>query len=260
MNVVVAVLAAFVVVAGLAALVFILRERRRHERAERENLRLEAAREEQAERATLMEQILGAEQDERRRLANELHDGAVQSLSGVALMLDAASHFIDEGQLEQASDVLTKALARHRRTIGELRDLSFNLEPVVLRDQGFASAVTALAEERELAHGIKVDLELDAADALGEKVQAALYQIIREALDGSIRRGPPTLVSIRIAARDDRSIETVIADDAPGERRRRSLDALEERARTLGGTVEVESGADEGTTIRLALPPYAAGG
>jgi two-component system, NarL family, sensor histidine kinase UhpB len=260
MTLVVVVLAAFLVVAGLVALVFILRERRRHERAERENLRLEAARDEQAERATLMEQILGAEQDERRRLANELHDGAVQSLSGVALMLDAATHFIEEGQLEQASDVLTKALTRHRRTIGELRDLSFNLEPVVLRDQGFASAVTALAEDRALAHGIEIDLELDAADSLGEKVQAALYQIIREALDGSIRRGPPTRVAIRIASRDDRSIETVIVDDAPSERRRRSLDALEERARTLGGTVEVESVADEGTTIRLALPPYAAGG
>ena len=127
MELVVVVLAAFVVVAGLVALVFILRERRRHERAEQENLLLEAARDEQAERATLMEQILGAEQDERRRLANELHDGAVQSLSGVALMLDAASGLIDEGQLEQARYVLAKALDRHRRTIGELRDLSFNL-------------------------------------------------------------------------------------------------------------------------------------
>src|SRR5262245_22279481 len=260
MTVLVIVLAAVVVVAGLVALAFILRERRRHERAERENLLLEAARDEQAERATLMEQILGAEQDERRRLANELHDGAVQSLSGVALMLDAATHFIDEGQLEQASDVLTKALARHRRTIGELRDLSFNLEPVVLRDQGLAWACRGLAEERALAHWIKIDLELDAADWRAEKGQAALYQIIREALDGSIRRGPPTWVSIQIARRDDRSVETVIADDAPGERRRRSLDELEERARTLGGAIDVGSGEDEGTTIRLALPPYAAGG
>ncbi|HEY1369898.1 MAG TPA: histidine kinase [Gaiellaceae bacterium] len=260
MALVVVVLAAFVVVAGLAALAFILRERRRHERAERENLLLEADRDEQAERATLMEQILGAEQDERRRLANELHDGAVQSLAGVALMLDAATHFVEEGQLEQASDVLTKALERHRRTISELRDLSFNLEPVVLRDQGFGSAVAALAEQRALEHGIKIDVEADAADSLAEKVQAALYQIIRETLDGSIRRGPPTWVSIQIAQRDDRSIETVIVDDAPGERRRRSLDALEERARTLGGAVSVESRDGEGTTIRLALPPYAAGG
>ena len=49
------------------------------------------------------------------------------------------------GATDQAREVLEKALARTRMTIGELRDLSFNLEPVVLRDHGFAMAVSALA-------------------------------------------------------------------------------------------------------------------
>ena len=83
-----------------------------------------------------VERLIAAEQDERRRLANELHDGAVQSLSGIALMLDAAQHSITEGRLDEASGIIAKALERHRDTIRELRDLSFALEPVILRDQG----------------------------------------------------------------------------------------------------------------------------
>ena len=205
---------------------------------------------------TPTEQILGAEQDERRRIALFLHDGPVQSLAGIALMLDAALHFIDKHEDDQAREVLVKALARHRLTIGELRDLSFNLEPVVLRDQGFGTAVRALAEQRGMEHGIRFEMDVDAVDALGERSQAALYQIVREALESAIRRGPPSQFSVRITRRGDGAIETSIRDDAPGERRRRSIEVLEERARTLGGTIELEQ-ADEGTTMVVVVPVYA---
>jgi two-component system NarL family sensor kinase len=207
-------------------------------------------------RRELTEQILGAEQDERRRIALFLHDGPVQSLAGIALMLDAALHFIDQERQDEAREVLVKALERHRITIGELRDLSFNLEPVVLRDQGFEPAVRALLEQRGIEHGIRVELEVGQAEGLGEKTQAALYEIVREALDGAIRRGPPTAFSVRVMLDDDR-VETVISDDAPGERRRRSIEVLEERARTLRAALAVEH-TDAGTTLRLALPAYAA--
>src|SRR5919206_3509570 len=110
-----------------------------------------------AEQARLSEQLITAEQDERRRLANELHDGAVQSLSGIALMLDAVGAAIDEGRLEDATRVMESALARHRDTIRSLRDLSFSLEPVVLRDHGFSPAVRALPERIALQHGIQIE-------------------------------------------------------------------------------------------------------
>ena len=82
------------------------------------------------------EQVLAAEQDERRRIALFLHDGPVQSLAGVALMLDASLDLIKRGEHGQAREILDRALSRTRTTVGELRDLSFNLEPVALRDHG----------------------------------------------------------------------------------------------------------------------------
>ena len=209
-----------------------------------------------AGRRELTEQILGAEQDERRRIALFLHDGPVQSLSGVALMLDAVGDFLGRGATEQAREILDKALARTRTTIGELRDLSFNLEPVVLRDHGFGMAVNALAQEKGIEHQMKIELDVGAAEVLGERSQAALYQIVREALEGAIRRGPPQTFSVRIEPEEQQTLAVTIRDDAPSERRRRSIEVLEERARTLGAVISVEHD-ESGSTMRLALPIYA---
>jgi signal transduction histidine kinase len=227
---------------------------REHENAQL----LEEAQLREVERTRLSNQIITAEQDERRRLANELHDGAVQSLSGVALLLDAGLNSIEEGRKDEARQIIGRALERHRATIGQLRSLSFNLEPVVLRDQGFAPAVRALTDQIELVHHVHVDLDVDAADRLAEKTQAALYQIVREAINQAVRRGPPQILSVRIRQSDDGGVETSISDDAPGERRRRSLEELEERARTLSGELRVEQRPGGGTTVRVILPPYAA--
>jgi two-component system, NarL family, sensor kinase len=208
-------------------------------------------------RRELTEQVLAAEQDERRRIALFLHDGPVQSLSGIALMLDAVGDFLSRGQPDQAREILDKALTRTRTTIGELRDLSFNLEPVVLRDHGFTMAVRALAEDRGIEHEIKIDLDVAQAETLGEKTQAALYQIVRESLEGAIRRGPPKTFSVDISRVDGDQVEMTIHDDAPTERRRRSIEVLEERARTLGAVLRLEN-VEGGSTLRLVLPDYAA--
>jgi two-component system NarL family sensor kinase len=225
---------------------------REHENAQL----LEDAQIREAERSRLSNQIITAEQDERRRLANELHDGAVQSLSGVALLLDAGLNSIEEGRKEEAQQIIGRALERHRSTIGQLRSLSFNLEPVVLRDQGFAPAVRALTDQIEVAHDVHVELDVDAADRLAEQTQAALYQIIREAVNQAVRRGPPQTLSVTIRSTNEGGVETAISDDAPGERRRRSLEEMEERARTLNGDLTVDQPEGGGTTVRVVLPPY----
>jgi signal transduction histidine kinase len=226
---------------------------REHENAQL----LDDARVREMERSRLSDQLLTAEQDERRRLANELHDGAVQSLSGVALLLDAGLNSIGEGRGDEAQEIISRALERHRATIGQLRNLSFNLEPVVLRDQGFAPAVRALTDQIALTHDVRIELDVEKAELLAGKTRAAVYQIIREALDQAVRRGPPGLIAITMSEREDGGIETAITDDAPGERRRRSLDELAERARTLNGVLTVDQGEGSGTTVRLVLPPYA---
>jgi signal transduction histidine kinase len=217
------------------------------------------AREREAERARLSDQLVTAEQDERRRLALFLHDVPVQAMSGIALMLDGVVDAIDRGATEDAKQILRSAMDRQRQTIRELRDLSFALEPVVLRDQGFGPAVNALADQLEQSHPVRVELDIAAGDSLAERAQVVLYQIIRESLDSAIRRGPPTRISVKVAETGGGGVEAVITDDGSGERRRRTFEALEERARTLQGHVDVDTSPDgAGTAVRITLPPYTA--
>ena len=206
------------------------------------------------ERERLVERIITAEQDERRRLALFLHDGPVQHLAGIALMLDAALHAVDDGRPEVARGILASALDRHRETIRSLRDLSFNIEPVVLRDQGFAAAVQELANQLGIEHQLQIEVDVDHASGLGEMVQVGLYQIVREWLSQAVRRGPPSKISVRIHPTADGELETVIADNGKGERRRAALEAIAERASTLSGRFWVEQESDEGTAIHVVFP------
>ena len=212
-------------------------------------------RREERERLRLFEQLIVAEQDERRRLALFLHDGAVQSLSGIALMLDAVGHAIEEGRYDDAQQVLANAVDRQRQTIASLRDLSFNLEPIVLRDQGFVPAVSALAQRLGIDESIKVEVDVAAGEPLAENARVALYQLIREALSQAIARRPTT-VSVAVRDTADGGAELIVVDDGHLERRRGSEESFEERARPLSGQVEVDR-SETGTSIRVALPAYA---
>ena len=211
----------------------------------------------EADRARLSDQLITAEQEERRRLAVYLHDTSVQAFSGLTLMLDAAADLVKQGRGDEAQEIIASVLERQRREIRGLRDLSFNLEPIVLRDQGFGTAVQALASQLGLGQQIRIEVDVDPAAELAERAQIALYQTIREALHSSILRGPPTRISVKLAGLPDGGFELVIADDAPGERRRGAFEPIAERARTLSGTLEVEHGDDGGTTVRVTLPAYA---
>jgi two-component system NarL family sensor kinase len=203
-----------------------------------------------------LDRLISAEQDERRRIALFLHDGPVQNLAGIALMVDAAIHAVETGRLDEARSVLTTALERQRSTIRELRDLSFALEPVVLRDQGFGPAVRALAEQLGTANQIRIDLDVDDAERVGETAQVALYTILRELLDQAIRRGPPSRVGVTMHITADGGLETTVADDAEPERRRRSFEAIEERVKQLHGTIRFDSD-EAGSRVVVTLPAYA---
>jgi signal transduction histidine kinase len=212
-------------------------------------------RREERDRIRLFEQLVAAEQDERRRLALFLHDGAVQSLSGIALMLDAVGHAIEDGYYEDAQQVLAGARERQRQTIQSLRDLSFNLEPVVLRDQGFVPAVRALADRLGIEESVRVEVDVAAGEEFVERARVALYQLIREALNQAVGRRPTT-ISVSLADLPDGGAELKVEDDGHLERRRGSAEAFEERARPLSGRVEFQR-TDIGTTVSVLLPAYA---
>jgi signal transduction histidine kinase len=199
---------------------------------------------------------LRAERDERRRLAELIHDGPVQHIAAIAQMLDAAVHALDEGDVAPGRAMAARALEVAREASSDLREIVTGIEPAALSDLGFAAAVSELMRRHAVRRGVEIEMDVTAGDTLGDGAQSGLYQIVREALDQAVRRGPPSHLSVTLVESTD-GVELTIHDDGGQERRQAVLDGLAERALELNGTFSATR-ERPGTTIRVTLPPSAA--
>jgi signal transduction histidine kinase len=198
---------------------------------------------------------LRAERDERRRLAELIHDGPVQLVAAITQMLDAAHHALAEGDIAGGGPIVERALQVAREASVDLREIVSGIEPDALRELGLAAAIGELTERHALRRGVEFDLDLGAGDTLGEGAQSGLYQIVRDALDQAVRRGPPARVTVSIVEASS-GVELRIVDDGAEERRETVLAGLAQRAAELNGTFSSETAA-HGTTIAIRLPPSA---
>ena len=199
---------------------------------------------------------LRAERDERRRLAELIHDGPVQLVAALSQMLDAASQALRAGDTGSVGPILERALVVSREAGVDLREIVSGIEPHALSELGLAAAIVELAERHTARRGVAFDLDLAGGDGLGDGAQSGLYQIVRDALDQAVRRGPPTKVAIAITPSGG-GVELRIADDGGEERREAVLGTLAERAAELNGTFVSET-TPAGTSITIRLPPSAA--
>jgi signal transduction histidine kinase len=199
-----------------------------------------------------------SEQEERRRVAELIHDGPVQQLSAISQMLDAGLAELEGGDQDRAKQIFARSLELTRDAARDLRQLCDDLEPRVLQQLGFASAATALARRISSRHDIEIEVDVDAAEALGENAAVALYQILREATEQAVKRGGLTRIEISLRPTDSGGVELVVQDDGSPERRAAVLDALAERAATLNGRFSSEVRFPRGSTIRIDVPPVAA--
>ena len=223
---------------------------------------LSQARMREAERAELSRRVINAEQEERRRLSAFLHDGPVQTLSGVGMMLDAVEEAIAEGQPDDAVRVLATARSRQRDVIRSVRELSFVLEPWTLRDQGFDTALGALADGFASAHGIAVEMDVPGVELLGEEDQVHLFQIVREAMQNALKHAGCSTIRVSIAGSAEDGLVATIADDGSGVIREpddglphHGMASMHERAAILGGRLDVDAVPGEGTTVRVLIGP-----
>ncbi len=222
---------------------------------------LDDLRREQAERRTLAAAIVSAQEDERRRVAEDIHDGPVQGLSAVGLMLDALVTRLRE-EAPDAVGEAGAAAAAAREAVRELRRAISDLHPMALGELGLAAATTALVERLEW-RGIVVEVDVDAADALPETARTVAFRVLQEAAANILRHSGAG--HVRISARaEGGEVVLEVQDDgrglAAGDRRRRvaeghlGLAAIEERAALAGGRLDVVSGEGRGTLLRLTLP------
>ena len=196
------------------------------------------------ERARLAEEsATHARADERTRLAREIHDTIAQSLTAIALQIEA-------GQSEEALRVTRATLEEARRSVMNLR-----AEP--LAGKPLAQALALLVREFTSQSGIRVSLDMPSECVLPLAVEAELYRIAQQALANVEQhaRAKNVTVSLRCTKR---AATLTVEDDGVGFDPRRvgedrhGLRGMRERARLAGGTLRIAS--RPGTSIVVKVP------
>jgi signal transduction histidine kinase len=206
--------------------------------------------------------------EERIRLARDLHDGVLQSLTGIALRLAAVRRL-----LEQEPTVAARSLEELQRLIAlEQRDLRFYIQELKPSSHAAGDEQTVARRLAELAERIgrewDLQVELHGAEALGEAGDGLgqdVYLIVREAVVNAVRHGGASRVAIQVGS-EGGQLAVSVADNGRGfpfsgrytGDMLRSMGAgprsLLERVSSLGGTLLLESAAD-GARLDVRLPP-----
>ena len=217
----------------------------------------------QREQEALLRRAIDASDLERRRIAADLHDGAVQRLAGVSLSLAAAGHHApstEDG--EHARRAFAVGAAETRETIRELRTLLVDIYPPTLQRSGLRAAMTDLVAPLRTA-GITVALDVPDQLDLPEHVEALIYRIAQEALRNARTHGRPASVEVRVATKSELAILSVVddgrgfpPDDLDGGARdgHLGLRLIRDLADHAGGTLHIDSAPGAGTAIRLEVP------
>ncbi len=208
-------------------------------------------------RGRLVAQALTAEDRERRRLAELLHDDAIQNLLVARQELRDHHRRHDEDSYRRADTALAT-------TVDQLRGEIFELHPYVLDHAGLRAALTAHAERAARRAGAHAVVEVDDASlTLPTDQQQLLLSLARELLSNAARHSRARTISARLASDDD-AVVLRVADDGrgfPPERRSQALAeghigiaTSAERAIAAGGTFDAASAPGAGTTITVRLP------
>jgi two-component system, NarL family, sensor kinase len=212
------------------------------------------------ERARLAEEGARlARAEERTRLAREIHDTLAQGLAGIALNIESALNRLDT-QPEQARVRLNRALSMARENLEEARGSVLDLRTsAALAGKPLAEALGALGRSFTSDTGVRVSVRTDAALELPPRVEAELFRIAQEALSNVRKHARAHRVSMSLRRRG-RTVTLAVTDDGvglpPGGGRGagHGLVGMRERARLLGGKLQVRSRPGEGTTITARVP------
>jgi signal transduction histidine kinase len=203
-----------------------------------------------------LEQRVTAREEERRRLQRDLHDGLGPTLAGLTLKLDAARNLLKQDP--DAADVLLLELRRQiQATIGDVRQLVYDLRPPALSQLGLISAIREYAATYQSLDRLLISIEVpESLPPLSAAVEVAAYRIAQEGLTNVATHAHARHCTIRL--RCDSVLLLEICDDglglAPDSRAGVGLISMRERAAELGGNCVIESMPTGGTRVWTRLP------
>ena len=215
----------------------------------------------------LARQNLVAEEEERRRIARELHDETSQSLSGIALQLEALMEMSSKSGNQDATLIagLKKVQSLTVQVHKEVSRIISNLHPAVLDTLGLVAAVRQHANSSLQPLNINVTMEVKGTEKrFPSDVEAALFRVIQGTIGNIAEHSKAKNASITLTYQPD-EFSLIISDDGQGfdvskitdveeSGRGRGLFSMRERIGFLGGTSGMESKIGAGTTLWAKVP------
>ena len=213
------------------------------------------------ENARLYEQAQDlATLEERNRIARELHDSVTQLLYAISLYSAAAGRAVRKENFRQVEENLTEIKDNALQALQEMRLLILELNPPLLQKHGLVAALKSSLESIESRAGLETDLKTDGVVRLPSAIEPDIYRIAMEALNNLVRYSRAKKVSVDLQTRSNWVILD-ICDNGVGfdpEVVRNGggmgIHNMEQRARKLGGRLEITSSPGAGTRIKAEIP------
>ncbi len=209
------------------------------------------------ERLKRMSALYDGQELERQRISRELHDGLGQKLISIKLQLESTS----KQNADEVKSTIEEVKVDFLKTIEEVRQISNNLAPNILKESGIDIALKNLCDSINRTSKIDIELSVYGDYSTNDpKVKFYIYRIAQEGLNNAIKHSGATKVQLQLIGSKD-SIILLIEDNGKGFAYDTNFCTpcngiynMKERARLLNGTLDIESEPNTGTTIRLKIP------
>lgn len=218
---------------------------------------------EKLDNARLNRRLITVQDDERRQIAMELHDELGPCLFG--LKANAASLGKCAGRLpEESASIVRERVATLRDIVDRIqttnRRVLRKILPMAVGHAPIADVVAHLIADFE-RHDVGHSITLDArriSRSYGDCTDLTIYRCVQEGLTNAARHANARSIRVTLDQSESSTLNLRIQDDGlgmrPDARRGLGLTAMEERVRALGGTVDIKSGASEGTCLNISIP------
>lgn len=199
---------------------------------------------------------------ERSRLAANLHDTVLQTMTGIAYQIEACeTESIPEG--ERVANHLETARRMVQRGQDDLRNAVWAMRALPLNERSFSDAVRTVAKQVSAGHAVEILVEAaNELPELADFIAGNVLLIVQEAVHNALKHGRPKQVRIALGADADLLRVSVTDNGAgfvPGSQPGASLghfglEGMRERAERIGGSLVLESTPGTGTQLRIEVP------
>jgi signal transduction histidine kinase/ABC-type uncharacterized transport system substrate-binding protein len=241
----------------------LLVQRRSRQRAEETIRQREATLRTSYERIRQMAgRLINAQESARASLARDLHDDVCQQLVFVSLAVSSLKSSSGEIQDRETQEAFSDLEQRTDGMFNGIRRLSHDLHPASLRLLGLGPALKTHCAEVAKRHDVDVSFTSEGElGQLHQDVAVCLFRIAQESLRNAVAHSGGRRFGVSLAGSNNH-VELTVSDDGHGfdlEIMRRDggglgLVSMEERAHVVGGEVEITTGFEKGTTIRVRCP------